>query len=199
MFAPEIMTFAPPPAPAPKEALSTPSPQWRRSPVVSEKTPPPMNMASTLNGSVEQEASVLRPVSLRQRGPTLSILGSRRKDSDPARPAEPLNGIAEHPAHRRSASSKDDSRRSILRNPSSDVGSPVLNGGTDWGTSLGLRKSTDRPRVSEVSASAGQQPQQQGQEQVGVGKRGSVRKRLSMLRIGGGAKKTSNMGSLDEE
>ena len=200
MFAPEIMTFAPPPAPAPKEALSTPSPQWRRSPVVSEKTPPAMNMASTLNTSAgEQEASVLRPVSLRQRGPTLSILGGRRKDSDPTRPAEPLNGITEIPAHRRSASSKEDARRSILRNPLTDVGSPVQNGGTDWSASLGLRKSTDRARVSEVAAGPGQEPQQQEQEQTAIGKRGSVRKRLSMLRIGGGAKKGGNMGSLDEK
>jgi hypothetical protein len=78
---------------------------------------------------------------------------------------------------------------------------PGENGGTDWGASLGLRKSTDKARINETFSSADPQLQQpQQQQQAGIGKRGSVRKRLSMLRIGGGGtKKTGNMGSLDEE
>ncbi|KAK0389792.1 hypothetical protein NLU13_3365 [Sarocladium strictum] len=202
-FAPEIATFAPPPAPAPSEAMPTPSPQWKRSPTVSDRSPPPANIASTLNASVgEQEASVLRPVSLRQRGPTVSILAGRRKDSDPSSPQENTNGTTEPLSQSHSTSSKENNRRSLLRNPLADVTHPGENGGTDWGASLGLRRSTDKARVTETYSSADPQSKEQERpQQVNIGKRGSVRKRLSLLRIGGsgGTKKSGTMGSLDEE
>jgi hypothetical protein len=100
------------------------------------------------------------------------------------------------PQQRRSES-KENNRRSLLRNPLADMQNE--NGGTDW--TLGLRKSLDKARVHESYSDADPKlQQQQEQPQAALGKRGSVRKRLSMLRIGGGGtKKTGNMGSLDEE
>lgn len=192
-FAPEIATFAPPPPPLRRDAMITPSPPWRRSPTVSDRSPPQANIASALGASLGEEASVLRPVSLRQRGPTLSILGGRRKDSDPSRPTELLNGTNDKTSHRRSGSSKDFSRRSILRNTIPETASRPENT-PDWGASLGLRKSSDKAAVNEISTKVS------GEPEAALGKRGSVRKRLSMLRIGGGgAKKGGNMSSLDEE
>jgi dedicator of cytokinesis protein 3 len=200
----EMATFAPQPAPSPREVVSTPSPRWTRSPTISEKSPP--NIASALNGEAGEEASIMRPVSLRQRGPTLSILSGRRKDSDPARPAELTNGTVEaNSHHRRSTSSKDRNRRSLFRNPVASIGDAIDSKTSTWEATLGAaRKSFDQATtaVSEVPSNH-LQPEDGGGD-AELGKRGSVRKRLSMLRLGGGGGGKKNkgpgmMGSLDEE
>ena len=162
----------------------------------SEQSPPPVNIASALSGSMGEEASVLRPVSLRQKGPTLSLLGGRRKDSDPIRPVEIVNGTQETASHRRSTSGKNGARRSILRNPLTE-NSTGMNG--DWGVNLAMKKSSEAPpAVSEIPNN-----NKNDSSEPEVGKRGSVRKRLSMLRLGGGGGKKGGggrgLGSLDEE
>ncbi|TPX08866.1 uncharacterized protein E0L32_009684 [Thyridium curvatum] len=209
IFAPEIAFFTPAQPPARETNPMNSSPTWSRSSPTDAMTPkrtpnPPINPANA--GAVVEEVSTVRPVSLRQgRGARLSFLGGRRKDTPPtpqlngegkALSQQQTNGDTESATsdHSGRRSRDNPNRRSFFRAHSHDkapnTSGSMTNGhdssggtGGDWVTDSGGRQSSDVDRDRHDSSAIG-----------------SVRKRLSMLKLG---KKTSRgnvlMGSLDEE
>lgn len=183
-FEPEIAVFAPPQPQ--RDAATTPSPIWRSSAPSSEQQSPQRNIAGVLNGVGAEEASIIRPVSAR-RGTRLSFLGGKKKSSQDITNEMPLhiNGDAEDSSAHGRAMSKDTTKRSLFR--------PSLDNGRGEN---GARVSAERRGSKDDTASADKD------EPSPVKRGGSVRKRLSMLKLGG--KKSSKngggmMGSLDEE
>jgi len=164
------------------------------------------------------EASLVQPVKS-GRGTRLSFLGGRRKDSQTNGDHIPLNG--EEASGRARSHSKDSQstqqhqggtvshRLSFFRSHSTDVTSPntlgggptphsatfpnggVNNDSSDWVTESGVGKesSDEGHHNKSIDKGAG----------VGVQKKGSVRKRLSMLKLGRKTTKAEMMGALDEE
>ncbi|KAF7559219.1 hypothetical protein G7046_g4943 [Stylonectria norvegica] len=190
-FAPEIAHFTPPQVQ--REVVSTtPSPTWRKSSPSNEQSPKQQNMGTTLNGVTTEEASVIQPVSLRQRGARLSFLGGKKKEPDPPAEHEEDSGdpetssIHSHGHSISQTTSKENRRHSFFRVQSTeekhhDVPASPLVG----------KESFEHVVTSEDS----------GTEKPAVlAKKGSVRKRLSMLKIGKKSGKANGMmGSLDEE
>lgn len=139
-----------------------------------------------------EDASGVQPTKA-GRGTRLSFLGGRRKESSGDIPLQP-NGDAEASPRRPTAKDTTLHRRSFFRSHSNDQTQPQsqANGhdGADWVTDSGGRTSTD----------TGLTDKEQGERSPGLVKMGSVRKRLSMLKIGKkNSKGTDLMGSLDEE
>ncbi|KAM5351865.1 hypothetical protein ACJ41O_004588 [Fusarium nematophilum] len=194
-FAPEIAHFAPP-LPQ-REQTTTPSPTWRRSSPSSEGSPKNQNMGANLNGVTTEEASVIRPVSVRQRGTRLSFLGGKKKEPElPTEPEEPAGDVETASSRSRSLShtqSRDNHRRSFFRTPSHDEKHPESPGGFSSRASLeqiirGGGGGGDGDRAADNKAGGG------------LAKKNSVRKRFSMLKLGRkGSKGNGMMGSLDEE
>lgn len=150
-------------------------------------TPTP-DISTVMNGVKTEEASVVRPISVVQpRNTRLSFL-NKRKISDPHRESTLANGDAESPAssHGRSVSKDNQRRGSFFRVQSSDL--------NRTGTGDQSNFSDDR-RPSQASG----QDDQSSDGTSGLTKRSSVRKRLSMLKLGKKSSKTGVMGSLDEE
>ena len=158
------------------------------------------NLARVLSNGTEDN-SILQS-GKQGRGTRLSFLGSRKKDqqSNGEPPQQPqTNGDTTTEAGNKRGTSKDNSahRRSFFRSHGSD--SQLPNGHTnhessDWATDSGGRASTDTGTgvTEKESGVVGERP--------GVVKMGSVRKRLSMLKLGKKNSKASEaMGSLDEE
>ncbi|OAA63040.1 Dedicator of cytokinesis [Cordyceps fumosorosea ARSEF 2679] len=182
-FAPEILTFAPPPPV--KELISTPSTVFRGTSPSIEQSPRWQTVVSPNGGTKLEEASVGRRVSLQQpRGTRLSFLGGGKKNSMDHQPD--LNGIGESPkshGHKRSLSKDNSMRQAIFRSHSSEVSSGERRGSTT---------STDR-RLSQDSKDV-------PAKESGLMKRGnSVRKRFSILKLGIKNKNSAVMGSVDEE
>jgi dedicator of cytokinesis protein 3 len=188
-FAPEIAHFTPPQPQ--RELVATPSPTWKRSSRSSSASLKNKNAGVAVNGVTTEEASVIRPVS--KRGTRLSFLGGSKK-KEPELPTEPeeVNGDIETSSNlSRSLSqgqSKEQGRRhSFFRAPSQDEKHPESPGGLNGRGSLdqqfgGGDKSNDKPVENKLSS-----------------KKGSVRKRFSMLKLGRKGKGNGMMGSLDEE
>lgn len=178
-FEAEIAIFSPP-EPVQQRA----SPTWRRSSPSNGGSTSTPGISSVMNGVRTEEASVVRPVSTQQRSTRLSFL-NKRKPSDPAEANFLINGDVEPSttSHGRTAS-KDPSRRaSFFRVASSDA----LN-----------RTPTEQTHTSVED----RRPSETSDKTPSLSKKGSVRKRLSMLKLGGGKKsggKQGAMGSLDEE
>lgn len=150
-------------------------------------------MTNTLDGAVSEEASVIRPVSVRQRGGArLSFLGGKKKPEDlPYTPGQ-LNGISESKSTHSQKTSHESRRRSALK----------TSGENERKNSVpaGARSVAMRPGVDETTSYGGQAADADSHM---LNKRsGSVRKRLSLLKLGGrkgGGKGAGAMGSLDEE
>jgi dedicator of cytokinesis protein 3 len=167
-----------------------------------EQSPIPQNLAAVIsNGTTAEDSSIVQPVSLRQgRGTRLSFLGGRKKEPQQTNgEPQPLNGDIETASTRSRSLSKDNlHRRSFFRSHSQDVVAQPPNGNdtSDWVTDSGGRESTETS-IAEKLARNGEKMQQ---DQPGVVKMGSVRKRLSLLKLG---KKNSKgggvMNSVDEE
>lgn len=142
-----------------------------------------------MNGVKTEEASVIRPISVVQpRNTRLSFL-NKRKISDPHRESNAINGEPESPAssHDRSMSKDNNQRRaSFFRVQSSDLN----RSGTGDLSNFSEDRRPSQASEKDESASEGSS---------GLTKRGSVRKRLSMLKLGKKSSKAGLMGSLDEE
>ncbi|EGX95582.1 SH3 and Ded-cyto domain protein, putative [Cordyceps militaris CM01] len=181
-FAPEILTFAPPPPV--KELISTPSTIFRGTSPSIEQSPRWQTVISPNGGAKLEEASVVRRVSLQQpRGTRLSFLGGKKSSIDPQ---PDLNGISESPrshVHRRSLSKENGMRQAIFRSQSSEATN---------GERRGSSTSTDRRQSQDDNDTPA--------KESGLMKRGnSVRKRFSLLKLGIKNKNSAVMGSVDEE
>ena len=152
-----------------------------------------------------EEAAVVRQVSVHHpRGTRLSFLGGRKKSNDQRMEGvEQMNGIYEAPSpqgsrsghsHKRSHSHSKDSnqhRQSFFRSHSGDVNGERRGSNTSGKGSSGDRRNSQDERNPEEKESLGSGLMKRG---------GSVRKRLSMLKIGmKGKGGNETMGSLDEE
>ncbi|CEJ79966.1 Putative Dedicator of cytokinesis protein 1 [[Torrubiella] hemipterigena] len=186
-FAPEVSQFAP--APSPQPAMSTPSTAWKGSPSINQS--PWTSIASPATLGRGEEAAIVRQVTVQQKGTRLSFLGGRKKSHDPSAdfPLSPMSNNAVN-GHRRSLS-KDKSSPNRFWSPASEtVTSPILNArrqSTPSRDSLDNRSSQDgRPSLDKEPS-----PLKRG---------GSMRKRLSLLKIGLKPSRSTNfMGSVDEE
>ncbi len=254
-YAPEIAVFTP--AQLARESNgATPSPTWPRSPPSTLGGLPPHRDArapgSTLPKGATEEATLVRPVSLRQgRGARLSFLGGRKKDQkevnsdhQPIHEEEPATPTSKpNPSHPKDSGSFGNRRsffRTVPSTPETGTASPraghngypplhplQTNGiapsaNGEWPTdasggsgsetyasmspavvaSGGSEKDGYQPRVYETHVLAGQgQAPPPGQSIAGHV--GSVRKRLSILRLGKKSSKeraaAGGLGGVDEE
>ncbi|CAJ2512045.1 Uu.00g076700.m01.CDS01 [Anthostomella pinea] len=207
-FAPEIAVFAP--VSPQRENGSTPSPTWHRSsPVTENGTPRGHIRNSSTNGTgIVEEASSAQPISLRQRGTRLSFLGGRKKDSQQSNSdvsslkqtkADHSESNSQHSKSRENSHN----RRSMFRTDTNDTNTssnpftrPHSNGAADpttpdWGPDR-ARKSKEM--VNVVESDFGKSTD------GGMMNMGSVRKRLSMLKLGKKQSKPNGfMGGLSEE
>ncbi|KAF7544942.1 hypothetical protein G7Z17_g9550 [Cylindrodendrum hubeiense] len=186
-YAVEIAYFAPP---QPTRETSTPSPTWKRS-SHSDQSPRQAIIGTPINGVTTEEASVIRPVSMRQKGARLSFLGGKKMQLDlPPEPEESAVDVDTSSSHSRSLShtqSRDNRRHSFFRTQSQEEKhQDDQHGGFTSRGSFEVVGPVDE-KSSEKNGG-------------GLTKKNSVRKRFSMLKLG---KKTSKgngmMGSLDEE
>lgn len=186
--------FAPPP-PTPHETVSTPSTAFRGTFPPHDQSPPQWtNIAAPLNGTKPEETSIVRQVSLRQRSARLSFLpGRRQQESDQPSQVEKVNGSPESKAsHSRSRSfGKGGRRQSLFKSQSMDEGFQEDTNGMGRRGSSASRSSLDQKNSIEEHVSNAEIP---------VAKRqGSVRKRLSLFKLGKSNKTGGIMGSVDEE
>ncbi|ORY56105.1 SH3 domain-containing protein [Pseudomassariella vexata] len=181
-FAPEIAVFTPPQSN--REPVSaTPSPSWRRSSPITEQSPVQNRSlgAAFANGnSVVEEASAAQHVSLKQRGTRLSFLGGRKKESrDSNEDSSQANASADTDTTSQHSRSKEN-RKSFFRPlPNDNHNSVSMFNHQHYGSQPTLdsapRKSTEIVGVAE-----------KGQDRAlgGAPRVGSVRKRLSLLKLG---------------
>ncbi|KAK7981067.1 hypothetical protein PG989_013524 [Apiospora arundinis] len=204
-FAPELEVLSPP-RPTREPISTTSSPIWQRSSPTTEQSPSAhQNFVSQLGGnnaSVE-EASAAQPISLKQRGTRLSFLGGKRKNSREMNSDSAMSSGDAESNSSRGNKEANNNRMSFFRAHTGDsnAGQPLPNvtsqpqgevATTDWAQSMG-RKSSEVVDVYDRSSS---------EEKPFSGARiGSVRKRLSMLRLGGKwpHKAHGPMGGVDEE
>ncbi|ODA82107.1 hypothetical protein RJ55_00612 [Drechmeria coniospora] len=189
----EIAMFAPS-TPAPP-ASSTPSTAFRRSLSSLGHSPQWPNIASPLIGIKAEEASIGQRVSLRQRGTRLSFLAGRRQE--PEQTPEPVgvnSGTDMASAIRRSLSKGARRRQSLFMSKSMDG-----DFGRNEDAGMGRRNSS----ASKQSLDRGSTKDDKSLDSEGPGlvkRGGSVRKRLSMLKLGKKTSKVSGvMRSVDEE
>ena len=165
-------------------------------------------------GAAANEAAAVQPVSLRQgRGNRLSFLGGRKKEQTNGETTPHINGETETDLSRSKSVGKDSThRRSFFRSHAADPvppptphqphsagvnGANGANDASDWVTdsAAGGRESSDLG-LGEKDGGPG------GFAGSGTGsvRMGSVRKRLSLLKLGKKSSKGNGvMGSLDEE
>lgn len=177
-FAPEVAQFAPPPPP---DSMSTPSTTFKSTPSMPQS--PWNSVMSPMTSPRGEEVAVGRQVTLQPRGTRLSFLGGKKK-SHGEMESSPGPGIGSH----RRSQSKDTSIQSRLRSPIVDVASPVL-----------------ERRDSAVSRDSSGKNTSEGRQSIDrepslLKRGGSMRKRLSMLKIGLKPSLSGlTMGSVDEE
>ncbi|KAG6258605.1 hypothetical protein E4U24_001459 [Claviceps purpurea] len=216
-YEPEIALFAPP-APTPRETtVSTPSTAFRSSfPPHDGNTLPGSNTAgSSINGAAKPEdTSLVRQVSLKQRSARLSFLPGRRQsepehatvvDADKTPHASPRSSIS----HSRNRSTGKARRQSLFRAQSMDDEelqgrrSGVSSEGQARRASLASKLSLDRSFSTEEEGEGEGEEAAPVHDVLGLVKRkGSMRKRFSMLKMGmkGGKRGGGGvMGSVDEE
>ncbi|KAK7425244.1 Deoxycytidine kinase 1 [Neonectria magnoliae] len=191
-FASEIAHFAP--VQPLRENTSTPSPTWKRS---SRTSDPSTRQVSLGNGVTTEEASVIRPASMRHKGARLSFLGGKKRDLDlPTEPEENVVDVETSSSHSRSLSqsqSKDNNnhghnrRHSFFKTQSHDVNhQDDSHGGFVNRGSVEVVRQVDEKPGQKIGG--------------GLSKKNSVRKRFSILKLGRkGSKGNDMMGSLDEE
>lgn len=201
MYAPEIEVLNPP-QPTRETTSSQPSPTWQRSSPTAGMASPDLATGGGLsNGhAVVEEASAAHSMSVKQRGARLSFLNGRRKESKEWNNGD--NGLSAGDADTNSISSrgKEGNRKSFFRVQSTDTNSsinpfthPTWNSeptGSDGPDGLSRKNS----EVTEVVDKGHEKAFDQGPPRMG-----SVRKRLSMLKIGGKKlPRTGTMGELEE-
>lgn len=144
-----------------------------------------------MNGVRTEEVSVVRPVPVQQRSGRLSFL-NKRKSSGPLRESTLMNGDGETPVTSPTRTmSRDAQRRASFFRVSSGDSKRAANTEHPGASAVEDERRPSQASGKDESGSEGGGP--------GVSKRGSVRKRLSMLRLGRKSSKAGLMGSLDEE
>ncbi|KAI0556016.1 SH3 domain-containing protein [Xylaria curta] len=186
-FAPEIAIFAPT-APQ-RDTGSGSSPGWQRSSPTRESGQTRGNIRTSLtNGTaIVEEASTVQPIALRQRGARLSFLGSKAKGSPRSNGegsvfTQITGGSSE--SNSQYSKSKDNLSR-LLRSQSFDTTNSgpnhhPRNGSLDitGSDSIQYRSQKSRELVDIVEGDFGRSIE------GGVTRIGSVRKRLSILKLG---------------
>ncbi|KAI0479437.1 hypothetical protein GGR56DRAFT_378128 [Xylariaceae sp. FL0804] len=208
-FAPEIATLAP--APMHREHVSGAPPSWHRSSPGSESPARAQIPTSLTNGTGVVEEAAAQPISARQRGTRLSFLGGKRKDSQTSNGGSTNSkqgpGDISESNSQRSKSRDNSHRRSLFRPHTNDsmaspnpFTQPVENGAglhtahADWATDQS-QKSTEIVDVVESDVGGGRPSVDSG-----MAKKGSVKKRLSMLKLGKKQSKSNGfMGDVEEE
>lgn len=209
-FAPEIEIFSPP-QPVRDVNSSIPSPTWRKASPVNESSPIKQQAdgnAYVTGAGVVEEAAAVQPISFKQRGTRLSFLGGRRKESRESN-GEGVVGLHEadsnttpnsHPGSQRSTGKEN--RRSFFRGPSShetiisakgyNHSESTDNSGPDW-VHDAPPKSSERVGVAEKNPEHG--------AHNSTPRLGSVRKRLSLLKLGGSKRGKPNgfISGVEEE
>lgn len=145
-----------------------------------------------MNGARTEEAAVVRPMSVVQpRNTRLSML-SKRKGSDPPRHESTLNGVD---AGRLTPSAGDPPHQAgAIRSLPQQHSAPA-----------GLQRVASEEQLARSSGERRPSHGSSGRDEQGAGPdspsmKGSVRKRLSMLKLGKKSSRTGGlMGSLDEE
>lgn len=205
-FAPEIALFAPP---QPSRDSSTASPTWRRSePSTEQVSPKPQSLAGvvTTTGVIAEEAATVAPIAVRGRGTRLSFLGGRKKESPVLQQTNGdahVNGEVDDTVSSRSRSfsktqETQNRRTSFFRAPSTEPRIMTVNDATsEWVTDSGGRQSSDMG--TNLTEKEREYRDERPAEPLGIVKRGSVRKRLSMLKLGKKSNKAGAMGSVHEE
>ncbi|KAK2758869.1 sh3 domain containing protein [Colletotrichum kahawae] len=205
-FAPEIALFAPP---QPSRDSSTASPTWRRSePSTEQVSPKPQSLAGviTTTGVIAEEAATVAPIAVRGRGTRLSFLGGRKKESPALQQTNGdvhVNGEIDDTVSSRSRSfsktqETNNRRTSFFRAPSTEPRIMTVNDATsEWVTDSGGRQSSDMG--TNLAEKEREYRDERPAEPLGIVKRGSVRKRLSMLKLGKKSNKAGAMGSVHEE
>jgi len=202
-FAPELAVFAPPRLQ--KDAGPSVSSTWpRSSPITTDGGQLRGNIRTSLtNGTaVLEEASAVRPISLRQRGTRLSFRGGRRKGSQQS------NGDVPSPVQSNGENSESNSQHSksienmnrMLRTQPSNISSspsyPLRNDSLDvtGSSSIPSRSRKSKEIVDVVESDFGRLGE------GGVLRIRSVRKRLSVLKLGKRPSKSNGfVGGLSEE
>jgi hypothetical protein len=187
-FEPEIAIFSPPqPVQESSSPVSPVATSRRKSSQVQDQSVQATSIATVVNGARVEDT--VRPVSVQQRNTRLSFL-DKRKHSDAQRDAGYVNGDMGEPASPISpltgTISRDGPyRTSMLRHQSSDIG---------------RNQSSDHFSLGEDGTDSSKSRPQNGNPDGGsLTKKKSVRKRLSMLKLGVMKNKGGTMGSLDEE
>ncbi|KAG5925038.1 hypothetical protein E4U42_004489 [Claviceps africana] len=192
-----------PPAPSQREmTVSTPSTAFRGSFNPHDGSP-----AAAVNGAdkTDETTSLVRQVSLKQRSARLSFLPGRRQSETERAPEAERNrngSPRSSTSHSRSRSTTKARRQSLFRSQSMDdglegggsaVSAGAANGSARRGSATS-KSSLDRSISVEEKAAPAQDAE------IAAKRRGSVRKRLSQLKMGmKGAKRGGIMGSVDEE
>ncbi|KAJ3571465.1 hypothetical protein NPX13_g5368 [Xylaria arbuscula] len=201
-FAPEIAIFAPPlsqsDASIPGSSLS-----WQRSSSTRESGQIRGNIRTSLtNGTaIVEEASTAQPIAMRQHGARLSFLGGKPKSSQLSSgensSSAKLTGDGSESNSQYSKSKENLGR--ALRTQSIDTNSSShhyhRNGSVDAGA---IRSISDRSRKSRETAENPEGELDQGEG--GIMRINSVRKRLSILKLGKKpSRNNGTMGGLSEE
>ncbi|GAP83641.2 putative sh3 domain-containing protein [Rosellinia necatrix] len=201
-FAPEIAIFAP----TRPQGDTSPgaSPAWQRFTPTRESGQLRGNIRTSLtNGTaVVEEASTVQPIALRQRGARLSFLGGKMKGAQPSNRDSigATQGVGESSESNSQYSRSKETPSRVLRAQSIDTtsgsNSHRKNGSVDArvSTSIADRSRKSREIVDVVEGSFGRTVE------GGVLRIGSVRKRLSMLKLGKKPSRYNGItGSVDEE
>ena len=165
--------------------MSTPSPTWRRDSPSDEQSPK-KNLGLLLNGVTTEEASVIRPVSVRQRGTRLSFLGGKKKELETSTEVDEIDTETSSIHSRttnRTHQSRDGHRLSFFRTQSVEK-----------------HEVLDSPISAKASLEVSREKKSFDGSGTTLTKKTSVRKRLSLLKLGKkNTKSNGMMGSLDEE
>ena len=201
-FAPEIAIFAPPLSQS-DTAIPGSSLSWQRSSPTRESGHLRGNLRTSLtNGTaIVEEASAVQPISIRQRGARLSFLGGKPKSSQQfsGENSSLANMVGDGSESNSQYSKSKENLSRVLRTQSINTNSSSnhhhRNGSADAGA---LASMSDRSRKSRetVENSEGDL----GRGEGGVMRINSVRKRLSILKLGKKPSRSNGlMGGLSEE
>ncbi|KAI0970727.1 SH3 domain-containing protein [Xylaria arbuscula] len=200
-FAQELAIFAP--TPPHRDAGSGTSLTWQRSSPTRESGQLRGNIRTSLtNGTaIVEEASAIQPITMRQHGARLSFLGGKAKGSRQSNgetsTSTQINGENSESNSQYSKSKETLSR--VLRTQSIDTSSSANHHRNGSADAVGLASVSDRSRKSReiVNFTEGDL----GRAESGVMRINSVRKRLSMLKLGKKPSRSNGiiMGGVDEE
>ncbi|KAI0161195.1 SH3 domain-containing protein [Xylariaceae sp. FL1272] len=201
-FAEEIAIFAPPPPQ--KEPNFLTSPIWSSATGENGIFKGHIPMSSTNGTTFVEEAAAVQPLAMRQKGTRLSFLGGKRKNSvhsngDASIMSHPKVDAAESNSLASKSKENLQQKSLLLRTQSSDtnpssnqVSHEYTNGSGEYISPVSASDRSHKTR-EVVSVSEGRSPD------GSVLRMGSVRKRLSMLKLGKKSSKPNGFIGVDEE